>query len=188
MISKSNLFIINKFSEKNTTDPILKHARISTPLGDMIALVDQKKLHLLQFADSYHIKQMITSLHLKHNTLCTPEKHPVIDLLQHELNLYFEGQLKTFTTKLHIQGTDFQKKSWSILNQIPYGTTISYLEQAQNLGNQNASRAVANANGANKLAIILPCHRVIRNNGLIGGYNGEEERKQWLLKHEKKAY
>lgn len=97
---------------------------------------------------------------------------------------YFEGKRKTFDLKLNPQGTDFQKKVWQALLEIPYGKTVSYLELSKTLGDVKAIRAVAAANGKNPLWIIVPCHRVIGSNGDLTGYAGGLHRKKWLLEHE----
>ncbi|GGK31072.1 methylated-DNA--protein-cysteine methyltransferase [Yeosuana aromativorans] len=101
-----------------------------------------------------------------------------------QLNEYFEGTREQFDLKLNPQGTDFQKKVWDKLLEIPYGKTISYLELSKQLGDVKAIRAVANANGKNPLWIIVPCHRVIGTDGSLTGYAGGIHRKQWLLDHE----
>lgn len=101
-----------------------------------------------------------------------------------QLNEYFEGSRTKFNLNLNPEGTDFQKKVWKQLEQIPYGKTISYLELSKQLGDVKAIRAVANANGKNPLWIIVPCHRVIGSDGGLTGYAGGLHRKQWLLGHE----
>ena len=101
-----------------------------------------------------------------------------------QLNEYFQGSRKQFNLKLNAQGTDFQKKVWQELEQIPYGKTISYLKLSKQLGDTKAIRAVANANGKNPLWIIVPCHRVIGSNGSLTGYAGGIHRKKWLIEHE----
>ncbi len=101
-----------------------------------------------------------------------------------QLNEYFEGSRKQFDLKLNAEGTDFQKKVWKQLEQIPYGKTTSYLELSKKIGDVKAIRAVANANGKNPLWIIIPCHRVIGSNGSLTGYAGGLHRKKWLLEHE----
>ncbi|MCR8667144.1 methylated-DNA--[protein]-cysteine S-methyltransferase [Aestuariibaculum sp. M13] len=101
-----------------------------------------------------------------------------------QLNEYFEGKRKEFNLKLNPNGTDFQKSVWKLLQQIPYGKSISYLELSKQLGDVKAIRAVANANGKNPLWIIVPCHRVIGTDGSLTGYAGGLHRKQWLLEHE----
>ena len=101
-----------------------------------------------------------------------------------QLNQYFNGSRKEFDLELNPEGTDFQKKVWNELNKIPFGKTVSYLDIAKRLGDENAVRAVAAANGKNPLWIIIPCHRVIGSNGSLTGYAGGIWRKKWLLEHE----
>ncbi|BCY27866.1 methylated-DNA--[protein]-cysteine S-methyltransferase [Flavobacterium okayamense] len=102
-----------------------------------------------------------------------------------QLQEYFEGRRQTFTFQTNPKGTDFQKRVWQELLQIPYGKTTSYLELSKKLGDVKAIRAVASANGKNPLWIVVPCHRVIGSDGSLTGYAGGLWRKQWLLEHEK---
>jgi methylated-DNA-[protein]-cysteine S-methyltransferase len=104
----------------------------------------------------------------------------------HQLDEYFSGKRKKFNLKLQFSGTEFQKKVWKALIKISYGEVVSYKYIARMVGNENASRAVGNANNKNRIAIIIPCHRVIAADGSLAGYGGGVSRKQWLLKHEKK--
>ncbi|MEL1255602.1 methylated-DNA--[protein]-cysteine S-methyltransferase [Flavobacterium sp. DGU38] len=101
-----------------------------------------------------------------------------------QLNEYFEGKRTDFDLKLNPQGTEFQQKVWKALLEIPYGKTVSYMDQTKKLGDVKAIRAVASANGKNPLWIVVPCHRVIGTNGSLTGYAGEIWRKKWLLEHE----
>lgn len=101
-----------------------------------------------------------------------------------QLKDYFEGTRTQFNLVLNPQGTDFQKRVWNELQQIPFGKTISYLDLSKQLGDIKAIRAVANANAKNPLWIVIPCHRVIGSDGNLTGYAGGLHRKQWLLKHE----
>jgi len=101
-----------------------------------------------------------------------------------QLQEYFDGKRKDFDIKLNPEGTDFQKKVWNHLLEIPYGKTLSYLDLSKRLGDIKAIRAVANANGKNPIWIIIPCHRVIGSDGSLTGYAGGLNRKQWLLEHE----
>lgn len=101
-----------------------------------------------------------------------------------QLKDYFEGKRTQFNLKLNPLGTDFQKQVWKLLQQIPFGKTISYLDLSKQLGDVKAIRAAANANGKNPLWILVPCHRVIGSNGSLTGYAGGLHRKQWLLEHE----
>jgi methylated-DNA-[protein]-cysteine S-methyltransferase len=99
---------------------------------------------------------------------------------------YFEGKRKTFDLPLYQEGTDFQKKVWNYLTNIPPGNTVSYSDIAVVIGSENSTRAIGAANGKNKIAIVVPCHRVVGANGNLTGYVWEPWRKEWLLKHERK--
>ena len=105
--------------------------------------------------------------------------------MKSELREYFEGSRKTFGVQLEAPGTAFQVSAWNALNEIPYGTTSTYEQQAVRLGNVKACRAVARANGANGISIVIPCHRIIGNDGSLTGYGGGVERKRWLIDFEK---
>lgn len=111
---------------------------------------------------------------------------PLIIQCVEQLIQYFNGQLQRFQLPLNQPGTVFQKEVWNELTQIPFAKTISYLELARRTGDSKATRAVANANGKNNIAIIVPCHRVIGSNGELTGYAGGLWRKKWLLEHEAK--
>jgi len=102
-----------------------------------------------------------------------------------QLDEYFRENREEFSVNLLLQGTDFQNKVWRELVKIPFGETASYMDIAVSMGNKKAARAVGNANRKNKIAIIIPCHRVINNDGSLGGYAGGIWRKKWLLKHER---
>ena len=104
-----------------------------------------------------------------------------------QIREYFAGNRTQFDLKLNPAGTEFQKKVWDELQQIPYGKTLSYLELSKKLGDPKAIRAVAAANGKNPLWIIIPCHRVIGSDGSLTGYAGGLWRKKWLLEHESPA-
>ena len=101
-----------------------------------------------------------------------------------QLSEYFDGKREDFDLKLNPQGTEFQRKVWEILLEIPFSKTRSYLEQSKVFGDVKAIRAVASANGKNPILIIIPCHRVIGSDGSLTGYAGGKWRKQWLLNHE----
>ena len=101
-----------------------------------------------------------------------------------QLNEYFEGKRTEFTIKLNPKGTDFQKRVWEELLNVPYGKTRTYLEQAKHLGDVKAIRAVASANGKNPIWILIPCHRIIGSDGSLTGYAGGLCRKKWLLDYE----
>jgi len=101
-----------------------------------------------------------------------------------QLQEYFDGKRTDFNLKLNPKGTEFQQKVWKSLLEIPYGKTVSYMDQTKKLGDVKAIRAVASANGKNPLWIVVPCHRVIGTNGSLTGYAGGLSRKKWLLEHE----
>tara|TARA_B100000809_G_C15126208_1_gene526337 strand:+ start:2493 stop:2972 length:480 start_codon:yes stop_codon:yes gene_type:complete len=103
-----------------------------------------------------------------------------------QLKEYFNGTRTEFTVKLNPQGTEFQRRTWESLQEIPFGKTMSYLEQSKVLNKPKAIRAVANANGKNLLGILIPCHRAIGSDGSLTGYAWGLWRKEWLLNHESK--
>ncbi|MFJ7667220.1 methylated-DNA--[protein]-cysteine S-methyltransferase [Lysinibacillus sp. NPDC097195] len=110
--------------------------------------------------------------------------HVLLDCVE-QLNEYFQGQRFTFTFPYYLGGTDFQRQVWQALTQIPYAEQGTYKSIAMAIGNEKAIRAVGNANGKNKLSIVIPCHRIIGSNGTLTGYAGGLWRKEWLLQHEK---
>jgi len=163
---------------------ILKVHWIETKLGPMIAISDDEGLYLLEFADRKNLGRKIKGLGLKTGIIRGVTPHT--ESIESELKAYFDGVLTEFKTPLHLSGSPFQKIVWEELMSIPYGETRSYAEQAEAIGRPTSYRAVANANGANKLAIIIPCHRIINSNGELGGYGGGVARKKWVIEHEKK--
>ena len=158
---------------------------IDTPLGPMIAIADEQALYLLEFVDRRGLEREIERLIKKTRSAIIPGQTPPIISIENELHQYFAGNLKEFRTPLFLLGSPFQKQVWEELVKIPVGQTRSYAETALSMGRPTACRAVAQANGANQLAVIIPCHRVINSSGEIGGYGGGVERKKWLLDHEK---
>jgi AraC family transcriptional regulator of adaptative response/methylated-DNA-[protein]-cysteine methyltransferase len=126
----------------------------------------------------------IRDLQLRLNAIILHGENEITKQTKRELTEYFDGKRKDFTVSLDAPGTEFQKSVWKVLRSIPYAGTRSYKEQAEILGKPKAVRAVANANGCNRIAIILPCHRVIGKDGSLTGYGGGLERKKWLLEHE----
>lgn len=114
------------------------------------------------------------------------EKTEFVEAVIKQLDEYFKGKRMNFNLEIKLKGTEFQKKAWTALMEIPYGKTISYKEQAIKIGNEKAVRAIGGANGKNNIAIIIPCHRVIGSNKKLTGYNGGIDKKKWLLNHESK--
>lgn len=164
---------------------LLKTAWIDTPLGPMIAIANDESLYLLEFATRRGLEREIERLRQRGFTLI-PGISPPLTSIETELNNYFEGKLQTFKTPYCVFGSSFQQKAWKTLCQIPYGETRCYAEQSVLLQKPKAYRAVGNANGANQLALIVPCHRVIASDGTLGGYGGGLTIKEWLINHEKR--
>lgn len=165
---------------------VLKTAWLDTRLGPMIAIADEKALFLLEFVDRRGLEREIERLRLKTKLAIVPGHNHVLELIADELTQYFSGTLTEFKTPLHFLGSAFQERVWQELQRVPYGQTCSYATLASALEKPTAFRAVAQANGANQLAIVIPCHRVINANGNLGGYGGGLARKQWLINHEKR--
>lgn len=163
---------------------VLNASWLDTPLGPMIAIANDDALYLLEFIDRRGLEKEVERLQLRAKAAIIPGSTQPIVSIEKELAAYFNGTLKTFKTPLALLGSPFQKSVWDALSRIPYGETRSYLEQAASIDNPAACRAVANANGANQLAIVIPCHRIINSNGKLGGYGGGIARKQWLIHHE----
>lgn len=165
---------------------VLHASWLDTPLGPMLAIADEDALFLLEFVERRGLEREIERLRLKTKAAIIPGRTTPIENIEKELQVYFTQELTAFTTPITLLGSDFQQRVWRQLQKIPHGTTCSYAELASAINQPSACRAVANANGANQLALIIPCHRVINSNGEIGGYGGGVQRKQWLLEHEKK--
>lgn len=134
--------------------------------------------------------EVLTGVHM-HEQRHAPELSPGIERddaalapFVAQLQAYFAGELTDFEAPIELRGTEFQRRVWASLQEIPYGETISYGELARWVGNPKASRAVGLANGRNPVAIVVPCHRVIGADGSLTGYGGGLERKVWLLEHE----
>lgn len=158
---------------------------IETILGSMLAISDEESLLLLEFVDRKGLENEIKRLRTRLNATILPEKVAVLAQIEQELNLYFEGKLIDFKTPIRYLGSEFQQSVWDELRRIPVGHTVSYKQLAENINKPSACRAVARANGANQLSILVPCHRVINSDGGLGGYGGGIARKEWLLNHEK---
>ncbi len=165
---------------------VLKASWLDTHLGPMLVIADEAALYLLEFVDRRGLEREVETLRKKTKSAIIPGSSPPIVSIETELKAYFEGNLQEFVTPIHLLGSSFQKLAWRGLLNIPYGETRSYSLQAEAIGKPSAFRAVANANGANQLAIIIPCHRIINLNGNLGGYGGGIARKKWLIEHEQR--
>lgn len=159
---------------------------IDTLLGPMISITDEKFLYLLEFIDRRGLEKEIERLRSRLKIGIIPGRTIITDKIEAELTDYFDGKFCQFKTPYFLLGSTFEKTVWNALQSIPVGQTRSYLDIARAIGNPKGFRAVANANGKNQLAIIIPCHRVIYANSELGGYGGGLNRKRWLINHEKK--
>ena len=179
--------IVGKSPDLSKHQNIILIQRITTPLGPMFVCATEKGICMLEFVDRKMLETEFKDLQrlLKATILIGENEH--IKQTQKELKEYFEGKRTTFEVALDMPGTAFQQSVWQELTQIPCGTTRSYQEQAVALNKPKAVRAVASANGYNRISIIVPCHRIIGKDGQLRGYGGGLERKQWLLDHERKG-
>jgi len=175
-----------------------------TPLGDMLAICDDERLHLLEFCDLADLSKKIKKLQQKiradfHFIPCSftpssshvsssPHVSPICARVQSALAGYFAGRAASFSIPCALHGSDFSIAVWRALQQIPVGESWSYAKQAAFIGRPTACRAVARANSRNQIAVIIPCHRVIGSDGRLTGYAGGLARKEWLLAHEKRYF
>jgi O-6-methylguanine DNA methyltransferase len=154
---------------------------IGSPLGELLLATTDRGVRALRFPP--------------HETRATDAANgriasgagALLDALEREVKDYFAGRLQRFTVPIDQEGTEFQRRSWAELCHINFGEVITYAELAKRVGSANGFRAVGAANGANKVAVIVPCHRVIASDGTMGGYSGELWRKRWLLEHERRV-
>ena len=166
-----------------TEKPLLLH-RFTTPLGPMFVCASERGVCLLEFVDRRMLETEFRDLQRLFNAPILAGENAHTRQAEREMGEYFAGSRFVFDVPLDTPRTAFRQAVWRILQTIPYGQTASYAEQAAKLGKPQAVRAVANANGANRVSIIIPCHRVIGKDGSLTGYAGGLARKQWLLEHE----
>lgn len=172
--------------ERSRERDLILMSRLNSPLGPMYVCSTNQGICLLEFTDRRMLETEFHDLQKRLNSTIVAGENEHITQLKRELQEYFEGTRKSFNVQLHTPGSDFQRAVWSLLLQVPYGTTVSYQEQALKLNAPKAVRAVASANGHNRVCIVIPCHRVIGSDGNLTGYSGGLERKRWLLEHESK--
>lgn len=177
-----NLTGITPGQSRNTR--VIRIQRLTSPLGLLLAAADDRAVCLLEFCDRKMLATQLKTVHKRFDCPVVPGTNELLVQLKQELDQYFDGERKTFDVPLAYPGTDFQMQVWRHLMDIPYGETRSYQELANTLKNPGAVRAVARANGANRIAIIIPCHRVIGSDGTLTGYGGGLWRKQRLLELE----
>ncbi len=155
--------------------------RYLTPLGPMLAAATEDGVCLLEFHDRRMLETQLKRLRQRLDCEITPGTNVHLEKLEDEATRYFAGQLERFSVPLVLAGTEFQEAVWNRLLEIPFGETLSYERLARDIGRPGAQRAVGRANGDNRIAIVVPCHRVIRSDGTLCGYGGGLWRKQHLL-------
>jgi O-6-methylguanine DNA methyltransferase len=153
---------------------------LATPLGPMVAGASDAGICLLEFVDRRMLPAQLASVRRRIGPVDGGD-HALLDRLGDELDAYFAGRLRDFTVPLDAPGSAFQERVWAELRRIRYGETITYRELAARVGSPAASRAVGRANGSNRIAIVIPCHRVVAAGGGLGGYGGGLDRKRRLL-------
>jgi AraC family transcriptional regulator of adaptative response/methylated-DNA-[protein]-cysteine methyltransferase len=177
--------LIGKAPSAHAAATIITIIRFTTPLGPMFACATEEGLCLLEYTDRRMLEFELKDIRKRLNgtILFGTNKHLLT--VQQQLKEYFAGTRKTFDVPLVTPGTDFQNDVWKLLQNIPYGKTVSYKQQAVRIKRPSAVRAVANANGFNRISIVIPCHRVIGSDGTLTGYGGGLWRKKWLLDFER---
>ncbi len=158
---------------------------LESPLGPMLAGATDGGINFLEYTDRRMLENNLESIRRRFACGVVPGRHALLDNLQQQLNEYFRGDRERFTLPIDSKGTPFQDKVWQELRRIAYGETISYDELARRIGQPTAQRAVARANGMNRIAILIPCHRVIGKDGTLTGYGGGLWRKRLLLELER---
>jgi AraC family transcriptional regulator of adaptative response/methylated-DNA-[protein]-cysteine methyltransferase len=153
----------------------------------MLAVASPDGLSILEFSDRRALERELAALSARWRRPILPGSHPTLERVDAELAAWFAGDATGFTVPLAPVGTPFQRRVWDRLAGIAYGTTASYAEIAKSVGSAKAVRAVGRANGANPLAIVIPCHRVVRSDGALCGYGGGLWRKRWLLEQERRV-
>lgn len=178
--------MIGNSPKRSAGKNIILMSRTTTPLGPMFICATEEGVCLLEFVDRRMLETEFSDLQRLLNAHIIAGENRHIKQAVGELAEYFAGQRKTFSLDLHMPGTSFQQQVWNCLREIPYGETCSYQQQAEKIQKPKAVRAVAAANGFNRIAVVIPCHRVMGKGGKLTGYGGGIERKQWLIEHEQK--
>ena len=160
---------------------VLQVTRVLTPLGPMIAGGTDEALYFFEFSDRRRLERQLDRLRSRLDCVLVPGDNDLLKRTTAEIEAYFAGTLQRFSIPLQAPGTEFQKTVWDELQRIPFGETRSYADVARAIGRDSAVRAVARANGDNRMAIFIPCHRVVGSDGRLTGYGGGLWRKQHLL-------
>lgn len=159
---------------------------VDSPLGPMLLGTTESGLCLLEFAEAEEPAAKLERFARRFDVEFVPGRSAVGEQLVDELDAYFAGTLEDFSTPLDLLGTEFQRRAWRALREIPYGETRSYADQARAIDAPRAVRAVARANGQNRIVIVVPCHRVIGSDGSLTGYGAGVWRKKHLLELERR--
>jgi O-6-methylguanine DNA methyltransferase len=154
---------------------------VDSPVGPLLIGAVDEAIVLLEFCDPDQLAERLARIRKSHGRSLVQGEHPLLVRLRAQLGEYFAATRTTFDVPLSFPGSGFQERVWSALRTIPYGATCSYGDIAKQLGDANMMRAVGAANGANPIAIVIPCHRVVNANGDLGGFGGGLWRKQILL-------
>jgi methylated-DNA-[protein]-cysteine S-methyltransferase len=173
--------------ETNMNDTTTKRYRTSmpSPVGELTLVADDAALRMISFPADAHPSRDATP-DVDRDVIDVPAgDHPLLALARRQLEEYFAGARVEFDLPLAPEGTPFQQQAWSVLRSIPFGATMSYGEQAAQLGDRRRARAVGAANGRNPIPIVVPCHRVVGANGHLTGFGGGIGAKAWLLDHER---
>ena len=178
--------LLGKSPKKSGEKTIILISRLTTPLGPMFVCATEDGICLLEFVDRKMLETEFKDLQKLLNAKILVGENKHIKQAKKEIAEYFEGKRKKFDVKIQLVGTDFQKTVWQSLLTIPSGETSTYQIQAKAIEKPKAIRAMASANGYNRISIMIPCHRVIGSDGKLRGYGGGIERKRWLLEHEQK--
>lgn len=160
-------------------------AMLDTPLGPMLAAASDVALCQLEFADRRGLEASYAEMRRRFTLPVLPGENEVLTKLRAEMREYFAGTRREFTVPLALRGTDFQQRVWRELQRIPFARTASYEDIARKVGAPTAVRAVARANGTNRIYLLVPCHRVIAKDGTLSGYGGGVWRKRHLLELER---
>jgi O-6-methylguanine DNA methyltransferase len=157
---------------------------LATPLGPMLAGTTNDGICLLEFTDRPMLPTQLAVVGRRLRRPTVAGRHPLLDRLQTQLDEYFAGERTTFNLPLVTPGSPFQVRIWDELQRIGAGETVSYETLAARAGRPGAQRAAGTANGANRISVVIPCHRVVHKDGAVGNYGGGRWRKAWLLAHE----
>lgn len=171
---------------KQASVSVFAYDWMETPLGSMLAIADHSGLRMLEFVERKSLRENLDRFRRSENAILLPQPSPVLDEIRSELDAYFAGECLEFRSCVAPAGTPFQQSVWDELRRLRPGETETYAGLAGRIGRPAAVRAVANANANNRLALILPCHRIVGSDGSLTGYAAGIWRKQWLLDHERR--